>query len=78
VAGFDDIPIARYITPSLTSVHVPIAELGTRAMERLLHAVESKNEHERRQETVATTLVVRGSCGGAAAPASSIQKGEES
>jgi LacI family transcriptional regulator len=66
LAGFDDIPIARYITPSLSSVHVPIAELGTRAMERLLHAVDSKNEHERRQETVATTLVVRGSCGGAA------------
>jgi LacI family transcriptional regulator len=67
LAGFDDIPIARYITPSLSSVHVPIAELGTRAMERLLHAVDSKNGHERRQETVATTLVVRGSCGGAAA-----------
>jgi LacI family transcriptional regulator len=66
LAGFDDIPIARYITPSLSSVHVPIAELGTRAMERLLHAVDSKNGHERRQETVATTLVVRGSCGGAA------------
>jgi len=66
LAGFDDIPIARYITPSLSSVHVPIAELGTRAMERLLHAVESKNGHERRQETVATSLVVRGSCGGAA------------
>ncbi|HKI04406.1 MAG TPA: LacI family DNA-binding transcriptional regulator [Thermoanaerobaculia bacterium] len=64
LAGFDDIPIARYITPSLSSVHVPIAEMGTRAMERLLHAVASKNEHERRQETVATTLVVRGSCGG--------------
>ncbi|HEY0510750.1 MAG TPA: LacI family DNA-binding transcriptional regulator [Thermoanaerobaculia bacterium] len=66
LAGFDDIPIARYITPPLSSVHVPIAELGTRAMERLLHAVESKNEHERRQETVPTTLMVRGSCGGAA------------
>jgi LacI family transcriptional regulator len=66
LAGFDDIPIARYITPSLSSVHVPIAELGTRAMERLLHAVDRKNGHERRQETVATTLVVRGSCGGGA------------
>jgi LacI family transcriptional regulator len=66
LAGFDDIPIARYLTPSLSSVHVPIAELGTRAMERLLHAVKSKNGHERRQETVATTLVVRESCGGAA------------
>jgi LacI family transcriptional regulator, galactose operon repressor len=65
LAGFDDIPIARYVTPQLSSVHVPIAELGTRAMERLLHAVEHKNEHERRQETVPTALVVRGSCGGA-------------
>jgi LacI family transcriptional regulator len=65
LAGFDDIPITRYITPPLSSVHVPIAEMGTRAMERLLHAVERKNAHERRQETVATTLVVRGSCGGA-------------
>ncbi|HEY2290866.1 MAG TPA: LacI family DNA-binding transcriptional regulator [Thermoanaerobaculia bacterium] len=65
LAGFDDIPIARYVTPQLSSVHVPIAELGTRAMERLLHAVEHRNEHERRQETVPTTLVVRGSCGGA-------------
>jgi LacI family transcriptional regulator len=69
LAGFDDIPIARYLSPSLSSVHVPIAELGTRAMERLLHAVEHKNEHERRRETVATTLVVRGSCGGAPDPA---------
>lgn len=65
LAGFDDIPIARYVTPPLSSVHVPIAELGTRAMERLLHAVEQKNAHQRRQETVLTTLVVRGSCGGA-------------
>jgi LacI family transcriptional regulator len=65
LGGFDDIPIARYLTPPLSSVHVPIAELGTRAMERLLFAVRSKNGHERRQETVATTLVVRGSCGGA-------------
>jgi LacI family transcriptional regulator len=64
LAGFDDIPIARYLTPSLSSVHVPIAELGMRAMERLLHAVDNKNEHERSQETVPTTLVVRGSCGG--------------
>ncbi len=67
LAGFDDIPISRYLSPPLSSVHVPIAELGMRAMERLLHAVDHKNEHERRQETVPATLVVRGSCGGAAA-----------
>jgi LacI family transcriptional regulator len=61
LVGFDDIPISRYVMPPLTSVHVPIAELGTRAIERLLAAIDAKGAHERRQDTVATTLVVRGS-----------------
>lgn len=86
LAGFDDIPIARYLSPPLSSVHVPIAELGTRAMERLLHALASKNAHERLQETVPTTLVVRGSCGGgtnigtdtASSNESKLPRGEES
>jgi LacI family transcriptional regulator len=65
VAGFDDIPIARYMTPPLTSVSVSIAELGARAMERLLSSVKARNSHQRRHETLPTTLVVRGSCGGA-------------
>jgi LacI family transcriptional regulator len=64
LAGFDDIPIARYMTPPLTSVSVSIAHLGARAMERLLAAVKARNTHERRHETLPTTLVVRGSCGG--------------
>jgi LacI family transcriptional regulator len=64
LAGFDDIPIARYMTPPLTSVSVSIAHLGARAMERLLAAVKARNAHQRRHETLPTTLVVRGSCGG--------------
>lgn len=63
VAGFDDIPIARYMSPALTSVHVPIQELGERAMEALLRAVEEKNQHARRQEVLPTRLVMRHSCG---------------
>lgn len=35
LAGFDDIPIARYVTPSLTTVRVPIADLGVQALEHL-------------------------------------------
>ncbi len=66
VAGFDDIPVARYITPPLSTVHVPIAELGARAMERLLLALERGAAHERRHEVLPTTLVVRGTCGRAA------------
>jgi LacI family transcriptional regulator len=63
VAGFDDIPLARFMDPPLSSVHVPICELGARAVEMLLHGVTSKNDHRRRRERVSTHLVVRESCG---------------
>ena len=63
VAGFDDIPVCRFMSPPLTSVHVKIPELGGRAIERLIHAIESKNTHRRRHERLPTTLVVRSSCG---------------
>ena len=67
LAGFDDIPVARHVSPPLTSVHVPIAELGARAMERLLLALERGEQHARRHEVLPTALVVRRSCGAAAA-----------
>lgn len=35
VVGFDDIDLARYATPSLTTVRVPYGEIGVRAWERL-------------------------------------------
>jgi LacI family transcriptional regulator len=65
VAGFDDIPISRFVSPPLSTVHVTIPELGGRAIERLIHAIDTKNRHRRRHETLPTTLVVRSSCGAA-------------
>lgn len=62
VAGFDDIPIARYTSPPLTSVHVPIAELGARAVARLL-STAGGNGLAPPREVLPTTLVVRASCG---------------
>ncbi|MEO6486355.1 MAG: LacI family DNA-binding transcriptional regulator [Thermoanaerobaculia bacterium] len=64
LVGFDDIPIARYVTPRLTTVTVAIAELGRRAFE-LLHQTIGNTKTSRRppRETLATTLVVRESCG---------------
>ena len=63
VTGFDDIPIARYMHPALTTVRVDIAGLGARAVRTLIHAVAHKNEHARVRATLATELVVRMSCG---------------
>ena len=63
VAGFDDIPIAPYITPALTTVSCSISELGALAVRRLLHAVGEKNGHNKQQSILATTLALRDSCG---------------
>ena len=66
VAGFDDVPLAGYLNPPLTSVRVPIADLGAGAMQCLLSAIQDKNRHERTTRTLKTTLVVRRSTGPAA------------
>jgi LacI family transcriptional regulator, galactose operon repressor len=63
LAGFDDIPLARYVHPSLSSVHINISELGALATTMLLHAVSDQNQHIRRQVTLPTSIVVRASCG---------------
>lgn len=66
VGGFDDVPMAGYLNPSLTSVRVPIAALGASAMDRLLEAIRKQNRHQRETRTLETTLVVRRSTGPAA------------
>ena len=57
LAGFDDIPVAQYVTPALTSVHVPIHEMGARAVEAVLADAASQTT------TLPTRLIVRESCG---------------
>jgi len=63
VAGFDDIPLARYMNPPLSTVHVDISQLGERAAALLLSSLQNDNRsHEQLQ--LSTTLVIRASCGG--------------
>ena len=64
LVGFDDVPIARYLTPALTTVQVPIAELGRQAMARLLAAVDGQPGHPEggpMHTVIAPTLAVRAS-----------------
>lgn len=68
LAGFDDIPMARFVSPPLTTVRVAIRELGEKAIERLCEAIAAGNGHDRQVERVPTELIVRSSCGGGCRP----------
>ena len=63
VAGFDDIPMARYMNPPLSTVHVDISKLGERAAALLLSSLH-QGPRPREQLQLSTTLVIRSSCGG--------------
>lgn len=63
LAGFDDVPISRFLTPALSTVHVPISDLGAIAIQKLIHALTEKNAHVKQHALVPTNLVLRESCG---------------
>jgi len=63
LAGFDDIPIARFVTPPLTTVRVRIADLGRRAFERLDALIATGDDGARTTERLDCDLVVRQSSG---------------
>ncbi len=62
LAGFDDIPISRYLTPPLTTVRGRIAELGSLALDRLASAIENPGRSAAHHQTLRAELVVRQSC----------------
>lgn len=64
VTGFDDIPIARYVSPSLTTVRVRIVDLGRSALERLAALLDASDQTPASADTLGCEIVVRDSCGG--------------
>jgi LacI family transcriptional regulator len=61
LVGFDDIPIVRFLTPALTTVQVPIAEIVGRALQRLVEVLQGGREIVRRNDVVTPSLAVRAS-----------------
>ncbi len=43
VTGFDDIPLASYVLPEMTTVAQPTTEMGERAVQRLLRLVQERS-----------------------------------
>ena len=64
LAGFDDIPVARYVSPALTTMHVPIAALGSEALDALADALDNPQSLSADSTVMPVQLVVRRSCGG--------------
>lgn len=58
VAGFDDIDTARDVTPALTTVHIPLADLGQQAVELALSDAALSSDEVIR---VATRVILRAS-----------------
>ena len=61
LAGFDDIPLARFVHPTLTTMRVNIAELGGLAVTRLLAVIESPEHQVPVPQTLVPELIVRAS-----------------
>ncbi|MFB3129715.1 MAG: LacI family DNA-binding transcriptional regulator, partial [Lysobacteraceae bacterium] len=62
LAGFDDIPLARFVHPSLTTMQVSIAELGDRAMTRLMQLMDgTSTDGTGDKQTLVPRLIVRDS-----------------
>ncbi|WP_051451879.1 LacI family DNA-binding transcriptional regulator [Actinospica robiniae] len=62
VTGFDDIAVARHVSPSLTTVRQPIERLGALAFETLYTMISGERPAER-QIVLPVQVVLRSSCG---------------
>jgi DNA-binding LacI/PurR family transcriptional regulator len=60
VVGFDDVPMAEYIQPPLSSVRQPIREAGHKCVELLIALLEGKAPAQR-QVLLKPELIVRAS-----------------
>ena len=58
IVGFDDLPIASYITPPLTTIRVPADEMGVRAARAIIGTIEQGSDVTPCE--LSTDLVVRG------------------
>jgi LacI family transcriptional regulator len=61
VVGFDDLPVTELLDPPLTTVRVPMRELGREGMKLLLDRLDGRTDE--RQRALPCDLVVRASSG---------------
>ena len=63
LAGFDDVPFFTLITPPVTAVSQPAADLGSMATRLLLQRIQGELRSSNLRMTLPVTLTIRESCG---------------
>jgi DNA-binding LacI/PurR family transcriptional regulator len=61
VVGFDDLPIARYLRPALTTVRAPIEQVGREGVRQLVRLI--RGQQAEALVLLRTEIVIRESCG---------------
>lgn len=61
IIGFDDMPLCTYVSPALTTVHVPKQYMGGIAVKRLVEIIKNPGNSPVKIE-VATSVIKRKSC----------------
>jgi LacI family transcriptional regulator len=69
VIGFNDMPFAEDFNPGLTTIRVPLEEIGTESARLLFESINSPEEAPATVVTLPVSLIVRGSTGPAPVPA---------
>lgn len=62
VVGYDDSRLARFARPTLTTVNIPLAELGSMAIDMILDRLTGRRSHPI-QLSMKANLIARQSCG---------------
>lgn len=77
VIGFDNVAIAGYLNPALTTVHVDACGLGSQAVRMMLGAIEAGPGQASVRHVIPTELKIRESCGAFAGRADAVEDGAD-
>ncbi|MGE5581066.1 MAG: LacI family DNA-binding transcriptional regulator [Bacillota bacterium] len=62
VLGFDDFPLAAYLSPPISIINRPTVEMGKIATEMLFERLHEEFTQSPREKVLPTNLIIRGSC----------------
>lgn len=59
IAGFDDLTLASFVCPSLTTIHQPVEDMAVAAVQRLMEIRKNPEEGWQKPTTLSSKFVLR-------------------